>query len=271
MISNVVLAKLDQNSMQISLSYNVGLEKVGINGLLDSGAEGLFMTPETAKRLWLPRDRLSENIQVFNVDRTPNKVAWITHSVMATYTIRPKVLTDTFLLSGLGKEDIILRLPWLQKYNLDVNWKSGEITFRSKQYIKIPRNDNIFDDNAPEEVIQRIDIRAKMSVSQTMAHQVEQQERMFKMLVPEYLHKFKAQFEDREAERFPISWHYDHTINLKPDFVAKDCKLYSLTVPEQQELDNFLSENLQKGYIQKSKSLNASPFFFVSKKEKGKL
>uniref|UniRef100_A0A0W0F9G5 Pro-pol protein n=1 Tax=Moniliophthora roreri TaxID=221103 RepID=A0A0W0F9G5_MONRR len=156
---------------------------------------------------------------------------------------------DTFLLSGLGKEDVILGLPWLQKYNPDVNWKSGEITFRSNQYIKIPRNDNIFNDNTPEEVIQRIDIRAKMLVSQTMAHQVEQQEWTFEILVPEYLHKFKAQFEDRKAEHFPISRHYDHTINLKPDFVAKDCKLYSLTVPEQQELDNFLSENLQKGYI----------------------
>ncbi|ESK82665.1 reverse transcriptase-rnase h-integrase [Moniliophthora roreri MCA 2997] len=41
--------------------------------------------------------------------------------------------------------------------------------------------------------------------------------------------------------------------------------------PEQQELDKFLSENLQKGYIRKSKSPIASPFFFVGKKEKGKL
>ncbi|ESK82932.1 hypothetical protein Moror_1335 [Moniliophthora roreri MCA 2997] len=214
---------------------------------------------------------LPENIQVFNVDGTPNKVAWITHSVMATYKIGSKDLTDTFLLSGLGKEDVILGLPWLQKYNPDVNWKSGEVTFRPKQYVKIPRNDNVFNNESPEEIIRRIDIRAKMSVSQTMAHQVKQKEQMFETLVPEYLHEFRAQFEDREAERFPISQHYDHTIDLKPDFTLKDCKIYLLMVPEQQELDNFLAENLQKGYIQKSKSPNVSPFFFVGKKEKGKL
>uniref|UniRef100_A0A0W0FM81 Reverse transcriptase domain-containing protein n=1 Tax=Moniliophthora roreri TaxID=221103 RepID=A0A0W0FM81_MONRR len=90
-------------------------------------------------------------------------------------------------------------------------------------------------------------------------------------MVPEYLHGFRAQFEDKEAERFLVSQHYDHAIELKPDFVARDCKLYSLKVPEQQELDKFLDENLQKGYIRKLKSPNASPFFFVGKKEKGKL
>ncbi|ESK87187.1 hypothetical protein Moror_5858 [Moniliophthora roreri MCA 2997] len=264
-------AKLDQNSMRIPLSYNVGSEKVGINGLLDSGAGGLFMAPETAKRLRLPRERLPENIQVFNVDRTPNKTAWITHSVTATYQFGTRSLTDTFLLSGLGKEDVILGLPWLQKYNLDVNWKSGEVLFRPKQYIRIPRRENIFNTETPEQIINRIDIRAKMSASQLMAHQVEQKEQTFETLVPDYLHGFKAQFEDKEAERFPISRHYDHAIDLKPEFVPKDCKLYSLTVPEQQELDKFLDENLRKGYIRKSKSPNASPFFFVGKKEKGKL
>ncbi|ESK81545.1 reverse transcriptase-rnase h-integrase, partial [Moniliophthora roreri MCA 2997] len=228
------------------------------------------MAPETARRLRLPRERLPENIQVFNVDRTPNKAAWITHSVKATYQFGTRSLTDTFLLSGLGKEDVILGLPWLQKYNPDVNWKSGEVVFRPKQYIKIPRR-NVFDNETPEQIINRIDIRAKMSASQLMAHQVEQKEQTFETLVPEYLHEFKAQFEDKEAERFPISRHYDHAIDLKPDFVPKDCKLYSLTVPEQQELDKFLDDNLRKGYIRKSKSPNASPFFFVGKKEKGKL
>ncbi|ESK83672.1 reverse transcriptase-rnase h-integrase [Moniliophthora roreri MCA 2997] len=176
-----------------------------------------------------------------------------------------------FLLSALGKEDVIFGLLWLQKYNPDVNWRSGKIIFQPKRYIKIPWHGNIFDKEAPEEIIQRIDIRAKMLVSQTMAHQVEQKEQTFEDLVPEYLHEYKAQFEDREAERFPISRHYNHAIDLKPEFVPKDCKLYSLIVPEQLELDKFLDENLQKGYIRKSKSPNTSPFFFVEKKEKGKL
>jgi len=60
---------------------------------------------------------------------------------------------------------------------------------------------------------------------------------------------------------------WDHAINLKDDFIPKDCKVYPLTVLEQAELDKFLKENLEKGYIQPSKSPMASPFFFINKKD----
>ena len=45
-----------------------------------------------------------------------------------------------------------------------------------------------------------------------------------------------------------------------------DCPTYSLTIKEQEALKEFISENLQKGYIRPSKSPQASPFFFVPKK-----
>ena len=41
------------------------------------------------------------------------------------------------------------------------------------------------------------------------------------------------------------------------------------TPEEQIELDKFLKENLEKGYIQPSQSPMASPFFFVGKKDPG--
>lgn len=48
-------------------------------------------------------------------------------------------------------------------------------------------------------------------------------------------------------------------------------KLYSLSLLEQKELDKWLKEQLEKGYIRKSKSPQVAPFFFVEKKEKGAL
>jgi len=64
---------------------------------------------------------------------------------------------------------------------------------------------------------------------------------------------------------------WDHAIDLKPDFIPKDCKVYPLSPEEQEEQDKFLEENLRKGYIRPSKSPMASPFFFVSKKDSKKL
>uniref|UniRef100_A0A0W0EUI0 Reverse transcriptase n=1 Tax=Moniliophthora roreri TaxID=221103 RepID=A0A0W0EUI0_MONRR len=270
-ILNVVLAKQSRNSMHIPLAYDDEIEKVGTNALLDSGAGGLFMSPEKASKLGLERTKLPHQIKVFNVDGTANKTAWIMQSVTAQYTIGTKKMTDTFLISGLGKEEVILGLPWLWKYNPEVDWITGRTTFPTKRYIKIPRVKGILDFESPEELIHRIDIRAKLSTSQRLEHGTEQTNLDTPTTIPEYLSQYQGQFEDKEAERFPISRSYDHTIELKPEFTPQDCKVYSLTALEQTELDAFLKENLRKGYIWKSISPMASPFFFVEKKEKGKL
>ena len=57
---------------------------------------------------------------------------------------------------------------------------------------------------------------------------------------------------------------------MKEGFEPKSFKNYNLTPEEQKELDKFLDENLEKGYIRPSQSPMASPFFFVKKKD-GKL
>ena len=57
---------------------------------------------------------------------------------------------------------------------------------------------------------------------------------------------------------------------MEPGFEPKSFKTYNLTQEEQSELDKFLKENLDKGYIKLSESPMASPFFFVKKKD-GKL
>jgi len=64
---------------------------------------------------------------------------------------------------------------------------------------------------------------------------------------------------------------WDHAIDLKTNFIPKDCKIYPLSPEEQKEQDKFFKENLRKGYIRPSKSSMASPFFFVFKKDLKKL
>jgi hypothetical protein len=38
---------------------------------------------------------------------------------------------ERFYVTGLGKQKIILGFPWLHKYNPIIDWKKGEITFKS--------------------------------------------------------------------------------------------------------------------------------------------
>ena len=91
-----------------------------------------------------------------------------------------------------------------------------------------------------------------------------------KQIIPLEYHEFLDIFNEKQASWFPDRWPWDHKIDLKPGFEPKSFKNYNLTPIEQEELDKFLKENLEKGYIQKSESPMGSPFFFVKKKD-GKL
>ena len=91
-----------------------------------------------------------------------------------------------------------------------------------------------------------------------------------KQIVPLEYHKFFDIFNKKQASQFPDKQPWDHKIKMKPKFEPKSFKNYNLTLVEQEELDKFLKENLEKEYIQKLESPMASPFFFVKKKD-GKL
>jgi hypothetical protein len=56
-------------------------------------------------------------------------------------------------------------------------------------------------------------------------------------------------FSEEKAHRFPESRPWDHKIEMKEGFEPKSFKNYNLTLAEQLELDKFLKENLEKGYI----------------------
>jgi hypothetical protein len=95
-------------------------------------------------------------------------------------------------------------------------------------------------------------------------------DKMDKQLVLAEYDEYLDIFSEEKAHRFPESRPWDHKIEIKDGFEPKSFKNYNLTLAEQIELDKFLEENLEKGYIWPSQSPMASLFFFVFKKD-GKL
>ena len=59
---------------------------------------------------------------------------------------------------------------------------------------------------------------------------------------------------------------WDHTIEIKEGFVPRKGKMYPLLRKEREEMREFIKEQLQKGYIQPSKSPQMVLVFFVGKK-----
>ncbi len=63
----------------------------------------------------------------------------------------------------------------------------------------------------------------------------------------------------------------DFVINLLPDEPVPKVKIYSLSIPEQKTMEEYVSEALQQGYIRPYMSPAASSFyfFFVAKNDVG--
>ena len=114
--------------------------------------------------------------------------------------------------------------------------------------------------------INKVTIATKLAAKENW----KKEEKTDKELAPQEYHEYLDIFSKEKAARFPESRSWDHKIKMKEGFEPKSLKNYNLILAEQLELDKFLKENLEKGYIQPSQSPMASPFSFVSKKD-GKL
>jgi hypothetical protein len=69
-------------------------------------------------------------------------------------------------------------------------------------------------------------IKAKTSVSQHLAHGMKQEkDKPLEETLSHELLQWKV-FEQTALERFPEPRPWDHAIELKPDFIPKDCKVY---------------------------------------------
>jgi len=91
--------------------------------------------------------------------------------------------------------------------------------------------------------------------------------RPFESLVLKEYHEYQSIFKKTASERFPEKQPWDHRIDLKPKFVPKKSKIYPMNQKEEEEMNKFIDDNLKKGFICKSTSPQASPFFFIAKKD----
>ena len=63
---------------------------------------------------------------------------------------------------------------------------------------------------------------------------------------------------------------WDHTIDLKETFKSKKGNIYPLSKNKREKVQNFMEDQLRKGYIRPSKSPQTLLVFFVSKKNESK-
>ena len=203
--------------------------------------------------------------KLYNIDDTTNKAGNVTHYVDLMVETAGRKKEMRFLVSDVGREDAILGYPWLATFEPNFSWAHGTIDVKNLPIVLRSVNPT-----KERPTIARTTKECKTRGASTdLAIKAHDEQK--KTVVPPEYKRFASVFSDEESQRFPPSRPWDHGIELKPDAPSHlRCKVYPMTREEDEALDQFIDEQLLKGYIEPSKSPYASPFFFVKKKD-GKL
>ena len=90
-----------------------------------------------------------------------------------------------------------------------------------------------------------------------------------KQKLPLQYAKFTKVFEEPGDGELPPRRLFNHTIDLKEIFIPRVAKTYLMNLKEMEACKEFIDKNLKSKKIHKSQSLQASPFFFIQKKDGG--
>ena len=255
--------------MHIPVSIRTSNAMADIKALVDSGATDCFMSEDFVRRMKLGRRPLQRPRKIWNIDNTANHDGPITHYVdLDIQTNRTRKMIR-FLITNIGNEDVILGYPWMAVFEPQFSWRTGTINEQALPVIIRSVNPSKI---IGEQIIAQArtgDEQIRATTSTELAIQAQQYTKAVE--VPQEYHKFAKVFSEEESKRYPPKRAWDHAIEFKKDAPeAIDCKVYPMNRIEDEAVQKFINDELEKGYIRESKSPYASSFFFVHKKD-GKL
>jgi len=118
---------LREVTVKIGLKQEEEEEGVVTETLLDSGATGLVMSEEFARKHKFRRTKLERPVYVRNVDGTLNYVGPIVDTVEVEIFFKEHKERMSIDVIGGQKWSVILGMPWLACHNPEIDWKTGEV------------------------------------------------------------------------------------------------------------------------------------------------
>jgi len=115
------------------VTVKIGLERIDmqegitVDALLDSGATGLVMSSEFAKKQDFKLKKLERPMNVRNVDGSLNKEGPIENIVEVNIYYQGHRKRMEIDVIGGQKWMVILGILWLACHNLEIDWRMGEV------------------------------------------------------------------------------------------------------------------------------------------------
>ena len=218
------------------VTIKIGLERldmqegITVEALLDSGATGLVMSSEFARKKGFKLKKLERLIQVRNVDGSFNREGPIENTVEVNVYYKGRVKRIEIDVIGGQKWGVILGMPWLECYNPEIDWKMGKVKMMrcpeeyGKQWRPVQRKlgwEKQKEEEKRKEAEKKREEKEKKKIrkkGKTMEvkkiaeeweiwnkeEEVAKSEAEAKKLVPEKFHRWIKVFRKKQSERMPM-------------------------------------------------------------------
>lgn len=259
------------------------IQGVKVQCLLDSGAEEDFINSTLVDKLHLPFITIpGKTIQLGGPDHIQDGSRLVPHLKYRICNFRDK---RAFTVTPLAHDDLILGKKWLTDFDPDIRWVSNvvRVEHHGQEYILHPPAE----DTSPTitllsalqikrefrkgktiylALVQEVDESATASVIEP---DIEGPSPEWRSELTTLLKKYHLIFKELPA-KLPPEREVDHHIDLEPGAKPPFLPTYHMSPRELEELKKQLTELIDKGFIQPSKSPYGAPILFVPKKN-GKL
>jgi len=237
-----------------------------VEAVVDGAAQLNMLSAKLAKEQDLVVEPLPEIIP-----KSPNGVGYTVYGcTFADVRIvdsrgREQTHQIAFVVADLTGPQLYLGLPWIDRFNPKLNFRTRRMLFRGERSQKASDSAKIAIEDA-DEFNRTMKGPADIYVCSIAAIQQTENSTDSDQLRPEY-----TEFEDvtRAEKSSELAPHGDQdlAIDLEPGTTPPHQPLYNLSSGELDYLRKYIEESLQKGWIRRSRSSAGAPMLFAKKKD----
>ncbi|KAK3506748.1 hypothetical protein QTP70_023746 [Hemibagrus guttatus] len=155
----------------------------------------------------------------------------------------------TFYVTTSPANPVILGFPWLRRHDPQISWRTGELTRWSPACLR----------DCLRNPVSRSCGTCSVEEGNTGAH----------VRLPQPYADFEKVFSEERASRLLEHQEWDCAIDLLPNTSLHKGRIYPLSLPESEAMEDYIEGALAAGHIRPSTSPAAAGFFFVEKKDRG--
>ncbi len=230
LLSGGITAGKSSSATLLPVRLQWGSTHHSCQALVDSGAEGTFMDIQFASQLRLPVSPLAHSISVSALNGQALPTIINTTSLLTLITAGNHTEEIQFLLISSPLTPVVLGHPWLVRHGPHIDWLSDTVFSWSDRCHAV----------------------CLVTACSSESCSVLQKESVNLSNVPkEYLDQ-KEVFSKSRADSLPPHRPYDRAIDIVPGTSPPKGKLYSLSAPEREAMEKYISDSLAAGFIRPS-------------------